>query len=307
MQIGFAVVATVGWALTPIAINRGLTITADDVSAISFAWLLALALTTGLVLSTVFSVILGVPLDSLLRIRSSAVIYAAMAGVFLFPVHNGIYYISSQAYERSEVALQFEQLSPIVTVPLGFAAGEAITSIRLLAFILVSIGTIYLFRLTVGGNLGLQPFLLGMVFMLSGSIGGFFTKLATIDMNPLVAILQALIAGVIVQILVAGLWTTITSAEFDILQSHLQPFIAHGVLSFGIAYPSYFYSIRLIGLSSTSLVVVSSPIVALSIILPVRYLLEDSFLHEASTIKDRSLLAASLVVFAGSLLIAVPI
>lgn len=305
--ITFAIIATVGWALTPIAINKGLLIIPDYEEAQTLAWLLGGALCCGTLLSVGFAATIGFDISQVMRIDAIGSRYALLAGLFLFPVHNGIYYISSHAYERSEVTLQFEQLSPLLTVPLGFIAGEAITSVRLIAFILVSAGTAYMFWITVRSKLGIRPFVLGMIFMVSGSIGGFFAKLATLYVDPLSAIVQALVAGAVSQLLIAGVWSVRAEAFNMQFWQYLRPFIVHGVLSFGIAYPAYFYSIRVIGLSSTSLIVVSSPIVALIIIIPVRYMYEDTFLNKPSTISDRSLLTASFVVFAGSLLIALPL
>jgi len=305
--VAFAIAATVGWALTPIAINRGLYVIPGREEAWALSWLLTVALSVGAALAVGFATLLGLDVTTLLVVDGRGTLYAVAAGLLLFPVHNGIYYVTSHAYERSEVVLQFEQLSPLLTVPLGFLAGESVTLVRLAAFVLVVTGTVMLFWISVRGEFGVRPFGLGMVFMVSGSVGGFFAKLATQHVAPVGAILQALVAGVLVQGLVAALWTARGGRNDVSLRDYVRPFAAHGILSFGVAYPAYFYSIQLIGLSSTSLVVVSSPVVALAIILPVRYLAEDTFLSEPSMIDDRSLLAASLVVFVGSVLVVVPL
>lgn len=304
----FAVLATVCWALTPAFINEGLASVPDDRRAGELLGYLTLSLLLGLLLAVL--ALWGSVWTSNLELVLShpAAVYAALAGLFLFPVHNGLYYVTAHAYRRSEVVLQFEQLSPVVTVPLGFAVGEAVTLGRLAAFALVVAGSATLFWITARGNLGVTPFVLGMAFMVSGSIGGFLGRLAIDGLVPLLAIALALAAGAAVQLVVLA----VARARLDIDLRRTAGrwrrsvgFPGHGVLSFGLAYPAYFLSLERVGLSSTSLVVVSSPIVALAFILPARALFDRSFLGEPSVISDAHLLAASVVVFAGSLIIVV--
>ncbi len=110
--------------------------------------------------------------------------------------------------------------------------------------------------------------MLGLLTAVFWALGEFFMKLGvsgTSGTHPIVANLSALIAGTIVFLPFAVRPLKLVAASSAGIKS-LLPFCAHGVISFGIAYSCFFFSIDRIGLGKSVLINAFWPILGLLLV-----------------------------------------
>ncbi len=197
----------------------------------------------------------------------------ALAGLFTFPMATGVYYFSGVALRgRADIAALFSKVKPLFSVALAvFVLHETVDAGMALSLVFIATGTIMLMLSSRSRMVDRTGILLGLMTALFWALGEFFMKKGMVNMHPIAANLSALTVG------------TILFAPFairplaSVVRSHhglasLWPFLVHGVVSFGIAYSFFFFSLERIGLGRTILINAFWPILGIIITAMIRML-----------------------------------
>jgi drug/metabolite transporter (DMT)-like permease len=185
------------------------------------------------------------------------------AGVLTFPMATGIYYVASIAFRgRAEVAAQFSQLKPLISVLLAAVAlDEPVRGESWLSVVLVGAGLGLLVFARLRGHVTAIAVTLGLMLASLWALGEAAIAASDIGTRGIEQTTVALLAGTII-----GVAFGVPALLFVGLPSRgrwMLYFALHGVLSFGLAYALYFEAIRRLGLGPTALINAFWPMLAL--------------------------------------------
>lgn len=242
-----ALVSALLWALSAPILNEGITRIPKTQLASGLVVGLFAALTTG-------SLFLFVIQPSVLEI-SNFNAYIALAGVFTYLIGTGLYYASAHAFSgRTEYASQFAKIKPIFSVLLAMLVlNEIITSYSWVSLCLILMAVVILAKGADSGLFSWRAFVLGMLAALSWAIGEIFVKLGIEPESALQGTFFALASATLLLAPVAVIMI-IKTPVLSYSRIWIVPFLGHGVLSFGIAYTAFFYSIAFLGMAQTVLI-----------------------------------------------------
>lgn len=291
----YAVVSAFAWAASTIVVNRGLTRMRRSQNRYDVTLGLAASLVTGTLLLSVFV---------FPRFDPALVsTYLVLSGLFTFPIGTGLYYYTSEMYmQKAEIAAQFVKVKPIFSVVFAVYLGERLSRLTGIGLGFILVGLLLLLFATLRGEFSRLAAVIGMATALVWAIGEAFMKLGVAATSSLMATYVALLTGTVVYLAVTipAMYGSV-SPRRAVRQGWLLPFAGHGVLSFGVAYTSFFTSIKTIGLAQTALVTAFWPILAIGLNYVWNRLRgEDT----ATEIEFKYLLPASATMVVGSLLAA---
>jgi drug/metabolite transporter (DMT)-like permease len=257
-DLTYAVVAALLWALSAPVINQGLLNLpkSNRIEAILFGLICSL-------IAGSFSLTAFYGFDSLNINAIDASIVAA--GVFTFSIGTGLYYICGHAYDfRAEYASQFANVKPLLSILFGtwvFLEPLSTGSIFALGFIVAGVSVIVL--TTVKGTFSRRSLVAGLLLALVWSLGEFFVKLSLSELSAGQIALHSLLSATVITIVVVGPVIICKLRMTDLSLHWILPFVAHGVLSFGLAYSFFFQSISTIGLIKSILITAFWPSIAI--------------------------------------------
>jgi len=242
-----ALVSALLWALSAPILNEGITRIPKTQLASGLVVGLFAALSTG-------SLFLFAIQPSVLEI-SNFNAYIALAGVFTYLIGTGLYYASAHAFSgRTEYASQFAKIKPIFSVLLAMLVlNEIITSYSWVSLCLILMAVVILAKGADSGLFSWRAFVLGMLAALSWAIGEIFVKLGIEPESALQGTFFALASATLLLAPVAVIMI-IKTPVLSYSRIWIVPFLGHGVLSFGIAYTAFFYSIAFLGMAQTVLI-----------------------------------------------------
>lgn len=235
------------WALSAPILNEGITRIPKGYQAAGIIVGLFAALVTG-------ALFLYAIQPSVLEI-SNLNSYTVMAGVFTYVIGTGMYYASAHAFNgRAEYASQFAKVKPIFSVLLALLVlNEVVTAFSWISLGLIFIAVLILARGADSGLFSWRAFGLGMLTALAWAIGEMFVKLGIEPESALQGTFFALVSATVLLAPVAIILVVKTPILSD-TRIWVIPFLVHGILSFGIAYTAFFYSITFIGMAPTVLI-----------------------------------------------------
>ncbi len=189
-----------------------------------------------------------------------------LAGVFTFPLATGVYYFSGVAFSgRADIASLFSKVKPLFSFGLAaLALHEPVTRGSMGSVSLIALGTLLLL---VGSGLRKIDFggvLLGLSTAALWALGEFFMATGVRTTHPVAANLSALMTGALLFVPFAIAPLRRVAASPRGLAS-LTPFLFHGIISFGIAYSLFFFSIERIGLGHSVLINAFWPVLGILI------------------------------------------
>ena len=255
----YALISAFLWALSAPIINKGLDKIPNEAK---FAGIL-IGLLASLLSGSLFLLIFLLPHLGLVQFS----LFLILAGIFTFPVGTGLYYLCGHAYKgKMEIAAQFARVKPIFSVLLAVLfLKETLSSGSYISLILIGIGTVFIIIGSLQGTFRLSALLLGLLTAGSWSLGEAFIKLGLSAKGSIIDTFVALVSGTIALTIFFILLSPFYSLKKHKCQaaSWITYFIAHGVLSFGVAYAAFFESIKVIGLGQTVLINAFWPIFAI--------------------------------------------
>ena len=194
----------------------------------------------------------------------------AAAGIFMFPIGTGLYYLCGYAFSgQMEVAAQFSKVKPTISVLLAIAfLGEPLTAAIVVSLCLVSVGLFFLIRMQLSKSAKrLIPLATGLLTALSWALGDVCMKVASSSgMRAESAIMSMLLTGAaatFVLVLPTLVWRR------DAINRYWRfcfPFLVHGIVSFAFAYTLFYAAISDLGLSRTVLVTAFWPLLGLLLV-----------------------------------------
>lgn len=225
---------------------------------------------------------------------ASLSLWTVAAGVLLFPVGTGLYYLCSHAFGgRVEFASQFSNVKPIFSVAFAFAfLGEVLSSRSAFVLVLIVLGVIVLLCAVRRGTFNVLSLILGLLLAAVWGGGEALAKLGIASGPSLEATFWALVSGTAIAAVVAvPVMIVLRGEAFIGIKAWAPQFMLHGLLSFAFAYALLFESISRIGVAQTALINAFWPSLAIII----------------SRFKQRedipwSILLASIFLFVGSLI-----
>lgn len=248
-----AIASAVVWAVSAPIVSRGLSLLpVNRIGAMVLG--LMIALFTG---SSLLLLAFGTTL------RASDVTPATVvAGALTFPMATGIYYVASAAFKgRAEVAAQFSQLKPVISVLLAvFLLNEPLhgTTWLSLAFVAAGLGLLIVARRH--GHVSAAAVALGLMLASMWAFGEVAIAYGDAGrgvQQTTVALLAGTLVGTVFAI------PTLAVVGWPAPGRWMFYFMLHGVLSFGIAYALYFDAIRQLGLGPTALINAFWPMLSL--------------------------------------------
>lgn len=255
----FAIASALLWALSAPIVNYAIRKPAFVEQRIHVLAGLMVSLTTGVIVLSV--VVLSLGMFPVIRYE------LMLAGIFTFPLATGIYYFAGVAFHgRADIASLFSKVKPLFSFFLAIAVlNETVTGYTVYSVILIGIGTLMLITGSRNRQIRFTGVMLGLLTAVFWALGEFFMKVGVSDTHPIAANLSALIAGTIVFLPFAVRPLKLVATSSAGIKS-LLPFCAHGVISFGIAYSCFFFSIDRIGLGKSVLINAFWPILGLLVV-----------------------------------------
>jgi len=243
----FAILSTVMWASSAPIINVGLNRIRKENFVEEVIIGLFLALLSGLIaLAPIVYVLVGeFPLNSSL----------GLSGVLTFPVATGTYYLSGIAFgQRADFASQFSKVKPLLSILLAFfVLKEAMGLHTFFSMALVIAGVSCLVAGAGFRRIRLKGVLLGLSTAAFWALGELFMTVGLNGANPLAANFSCLVAGAVAFSPLFIVTLAKHSGGYETAR-RLWPFCVHGVLSFGLGYTFFFFSIQRVGLGSSVLI-----------------------------------------------------
>lgn len=287
----YAIFSALLWASSAPIINYGLNNIPkkNSLQSISIGLLFAL-------LAGIFSLTLIVVwLDLSLEIN----IYLILSGAFTYPIATGAYYITSELFKkRAEFASVFSKVKPIISFSLATLFLQEIPSnITVISLLFIITGTLVLILGSNKNIMSLKATAIGLLTASSWALGEAFMKKGIANSHPIAASWVALFSGCILYIIALSFFSK--RIKFRSLPNKKKifiPFIAHGILSFCIAYTLYYFSIKNIGIARSVLINAFWPILSICIALFIRKLKNES------TTIPIPLLIATILLLIGSLI-----
>ncbi len=285
----FAVTSAILWALSVPIISIGINRSTDKDRRSHVLAGLMTSMASGTAALSLVVIALDQPLSINLEL--------ALAGLFTFPLATGVYYFSGVALRgRADIAALFSKVKPLFSVALAvLVLHETMDTGMAVSLAFIATGTVMLLLSSLSHTVKTSGVLLGLVTALFWAIGEFFMKRGMMDTHPIAANLSALTIGAILfsPFAIRPLYSVFRSRHG--LMS-LWPFLLHGVISFGIAYSFFFFSLERIGLGRTILINAFWPILGILITALIRVLAKKRLeLHPL-------VLVAALLLLCGSLL-----
>jgi drug/metabolite transporter (DMT)-like permease len=261
----FAIASALLWAMSAPIVNYAIRKPVDvDQRAHVLAGLMV-SLTTGVIVLSVVALFLGlVP-----ELRYELI----LAGIFTFPLATGIYYFAGVAFHgRADIASLFSKVKPLFSFFLAVVIlHEPVTQYSMISASLIGLGTLMLILGSGNRQIQVAGVILGLMTALFWSLGEFFMKMGVSETQPIAANLSALIAGTLI-FLPFAVRPLKQVARSRSGVSSLIPFCVHGVISFGIAYSCFFFSIERIGLGKSVLINAFWPILGILVVSVLRKL-----------------------------------
>lgn len=260
----YAVISAIFWATSASIIGAGLSDNFKDKDKVYIKVLLAITIaSTSGALTLIFVLIF-------LNIEFSAEFnyWIILAGVFTYPIATGLYYLSSTKLgNQAEIVSLFVKAKPLFSIPIAFLLfQETILFHSVLALALIGIGIYFLIKGVREQQYTIYGVLYGLATSLSWATGEFFVKAGFNQSEAIQQSLYALICGIVF----CSIFLIAYSSAKNIKTTKIKlnsywAFALHGMLSFGIAYTSFFYSITTIGIVRSLLATAFWPILALII------------------------------------------
>lgn len=191
------------------------------------------------------------------------------AGLLTFPVGTGLYYMAALSFrDRADVAAQFSNVKPLVSILLAFlvfqeAAGPS--DVAALTVIALAVVLLTVAAASDSAGQGWAPLLLGLSLAAAWAGGEALVKAAAVEVRAIDIAFTGLLAStaalIAVLIFAAG-WRAFHAEGGGRMllpggyfpgRRHV-PFLLHGVLSFGFAYALFFQSISTLGLARSVMV-----------------------------------------------------
>ena len=253
----FSLISALLWAISAPILNYGIQRIPKNarISGILIGLLVSLVTGSALLLIITFPNLKSIALSP----------YVILAGIFTFPIATGFYYLCSSAFDgKAEIAAQFARVKPIFSVLLAvLILREQLSYSSYTSLLLISIGIVFLINGRLHGVFSSSALVLGMLTALSWAIGEVFMTMGLTTRTSIEDTCLALLSGTIAcLILFIPLFPSLSKQKLEI-NSWIIPFIAHGILSFGLAYSAFFESIKQIGMGQTVLINAFWPILAI--------------------------------------------
>jgi len=285
----FAVLSAFLWAGSAPLINLGLQKISENTSRSVIGIGLFFSLVSGLV--TAFFIANPKDAGPIFEIN------LILAGIFTFPLATGGYYLASTTFEnRADLASIFGKIKPLFSFLLAVLILEEVVGTNSIASVtLIGIGTFTLIIAACKQDLNYKGVILGLLTALFWAFGEVFMKLSLSETPPVLANFFALMWGTFIYIFFL-LGIVLKDGMPKISLKAIWPFCLHGILSFGLAYSLFFYSIERIGLAKSVLINAFWPILAIAITSFIQILLQKPVKIPFS------LLLASIFLIMGSIL-----
>lgn len=247
-EYAFAFGAALAWALAAQFVNLGLERMPRQHRGLHIALGLLVSLATGAILLALVTAVSG------LGARLS--IWIVLAGFFTFPLGTGLYYLVGQAFSgRTEYASQFANVKPALSILLAVLfLGERLEWPSIVAIALVVAGIASLLVGVRVRHFSLLAVFTGLLLAAAWALGELFMGLALDGRNSLGATFLALATGALAWAGLSGPVLLRGRKKLQVRINWLAPFVAHGAISFCLAYALFFESINRIGLSQSILI-----------------------------------------------------
>lgn len=189
------------------------------------------------------------------------------AGVLTFPLATGTYYLASLWFRnQAAVASQFAKVKPLLTLVLGvLLLGERPDPGAIAAGVLIGVGIGVFVGAAAGGRLAPAAVAVGLLTAVLWSTGELMMALGLTGAPALADTAVALSAGALAYGVVVTPWILSRRQALVLRPDWLLPFIAHGVISFGLAYGCFFLSLGELGVVRTVAINAFWPILALAL------------------------------------------
>lgn len=259
-----AVASAVLWAVSALVVSRGLALLPANRAA---------AMILGLVIALVSgSTLLLLAFGSTLR-PTDVSAPVVVAGLLTFPMATGAYYVASVAFRgRAEVAAQFSQIKPVISVLLGaFLLSEPLHSTSWMSLAFVASGIALLIAAQRRGHVSAIAIVLGLALATAWATGEVAVAFGSDPARGIQQTTVALVAGTLAGLVIAV--PALAVIGWPAPGKWMLFFALHGLLSFATAYAFYFQAIREIGVASTALINAFWPMLSLVLgrMLAVRY------------------------------------
>lgn len=244
----FAIISALAWAISAQFINFGLRHIPVQAKVP--------AVLTGVLISlSVGTLVLGLIVGPSIT-QAHACWELVVAGILTFPVGTALYYLCGHAFGgRMEFASQFANIKPLLTILAAITfLGERLTEAALVSLLFLLAGIATLIWGTVRGVFSWTALILGFFLAGSWASGEVFIKLGMGNVSSLPATIVALASGTVVGLIVISPYVLWRNRELRNAKVWGWAFVGHGILSFVVAYPAFFESIRRIGLAQTILI-----------------------------------------------------
>lgn len=296
-QIGFAFAAAIFWSLSSIVLGAAMRRVPRDVPRGNAAIAgLGMSLVSGLVCLGLVVWMRGEVLPE------GHDKFLILGGVFTYPVATGLYYVCGYVLgERFEVAAQFANAKPIVSVGLGVVLlKESFSLASLVGIALIAGGLFVMSSVRSAEAKGWLGVGVGLATAAAWSLGEVSMKIGLSGATSLGSSFVALAWGTAIGI--PAIATLLCRLGGVRLGSWAIGFMAHGVLSFCFAYSSFFEALRTSTLLSTVLVTAFWP--GLALVLR-RFVINDGIepgrIHSMEWIAATLLLGGTLVHLVGAI------
>lgn len=255
----FVLISCLSWAASAVFINSGFRRMPQN----ERIWIHIL---TGLMSSLCFGVISqGAAISVIGGFSLSALnLSIFLSGVFAFILGTGSYYLCGRAFgKKTEYAAQFSNVKPMISVFLAFivlkesfeTSALAIASIGLMVS-----GVLVIFIGAIIKNFTWLAFFAGLSTALAWSFGELFMKIGLGDsISAINGNFAALLSSFIIYAVIYLIVFIKKRPQLVNIKKYFGFFALHGILSFGIGYPSFYESTLRIGFANTIIIGVFWP------------------------------------------------
>lgn len=252
--------AVLCWAASAPIISRGLKLVGEQPAPrMQMLYGLAIGLTTGVALFILYD---GPP-----SIATLLDLNVFLGGLLTYIFGTGLYYLAAVAYkENAGIAAQFANVKPLLTITAGILLfHEELNTAKVISIAVIGLGCGVIIFDALQKKTSLEAPALGFLLAASWSGGEVFMRRALEHHTSLEATKAALCVSAAAAIAAMAAYRRASTGVIDMSLYAHRHFALHGVLSFALAYMMFFHAISLIGLSSTVLVTVFWPTLALAL------------------------------------------
>jgi drug/metabolite transporter (DMT)-like permease len=179
------------------------------------------------------------------------------AGVLLFPVGTGLYYLCGDAFsKRMEFASQFSSVKPLFSVLLAaLVLGETLTPRTFVSLGFIAAGILLMMLAVRRGTVTPTALALGLLLAASWGGGEVMARMGLAGESPsMQSTFWALASGTVVAAVATIPLLLLRRGSIGNPRAWAGPFMLHGVISFAVAYGLMFESIKRIGVGPTALI-----------------------------------------------------